>query len=303
MRSNPQRVALTSLLLALSFATPVAAVEIETAKGVVEIGKTPARVAVFDIAAIDTLSGLGVRIEGVPDNLYLKRLKPVSEQGTVIGNLFEPNLEALSALAPDLIIVGERMAGQLSSVARIAPAIDMTITGSDVIRSASERALSYGKLFNRQAEAAALVAKLDAAAHRAKLAVSGAGKALIVMTSGAKITIYGEGSRFGWIFGELGLEPAIKSEGEGNHGEAVSFELVHKVNPDWLVVIDRAAAIGSGEQSARATLDNELVRETTAWNKGQIVFLPAAELYIADGGIESTVIVLDEISKAFASKP
>ena len=57
-----------------------------------------------------------------------------------------------------------------------------------------------------------------------------------------------------------------------------------------------AAAIGSGDQGARATLDNELVAATTAWRTGQVVYLPAADFYIAAGGASATVRVLDAIT-------
>ena len=55
-------------------------------------------------------------------------------------------------------------------------------------------------------------------------------------------------------------------------------------------------AIGSGEQSARATLDNALVAETTAWQTGQVIYLPAAEFYISPGGATSLVTILDALA-------
>jgi iron complex transport system substrate-binding protein len=282
------------------FASAAGAMEIDTAKGPVEIAERPERIAVFDIAAIDTLDGLGVEIAGVPDNLYIDALRHVDDGAETVGTLFEPDLEALSALAPDLVIVGGRSSTQLDSVSRVAPTVDMTLFGDDLIAEARARVTTYGELFGKQDEAAGLLAELDGALASAREAVAGKGKALILMTSGTKVTAYGVASRFGWLHRELGLPPAVEAIEVANHGEAISFEFIREVNPDWLIVLDRAAAIGSGEQNARATLDNELVAATTAWQKDQVVYLPAADFYIAAGGVASTMRVLDAITRAFS---
>lgn len=283
-----------------AFASTATAVEIETARGVVDVAERPERIAVFDVAAIDTLNGLGVEIAGVPDNLYIDELRHLGDDTETVGTLFEPDLEALSALAPELVIVGGRSATQLEAVSRVAPAVDMTLSGDDLIAEARDRVTAYGELFGKQEKAAALLADLDGALARAREAVAGKGKALILMTSGTKVTAYGTASRFGWLHRELELPPAVDSIEVANHGEAISFEFVREANPDWLIVLDRAAAIGSGEQNARATLDNELVAATNAWRKGQIVYLPAADFYIAAGGVASTIRVVDAITRAFS---
>lgn len=284
-----------------AFASAAAAVEIETARGVVDVAERPGRVAVFDVAAIDTLNGLGVEIAGLPDNLYIDELRHLGDDAETVGTLFEPDLEALSALAPELVIVGGRSATQLDAVSRVAPAVDMTLSGDHLIAEARERVTAYGALFGKQEQAVVLMADLDGALAKAREAVAGKGKALILMTSGTKVTAYGTTSRFGWLHRELDLPPAVDTIEVANHGEAVSFEFIREVNPDWLIVLDRAAAIGSGEQNARATLDNELVTATTAWQKDQIVYLPAADFYIAAGGVASTIRVLDTIARAFSA--
>ncbi|MGQ2904820.1 MAG: siderophore ABC transporter substrate-binding protein [Neoaquamicrobium sediminum] len=296
---RPAAVAFFAAILA-GFASVAGAMEIDTAKGPVEIAQRPERIAVFDIAAIDTLDGLGVEIAGVPDNLYIDALRHIGDGTETVGTLFEPDLEALSALAPDLVIVGGRSSAQLDSVSRVAPTVDMTLFGDELIAEARARVTTYGDLFGRQDKAAGLLAELDGALASAREAVAGKGKALILMTSGTKVTAYGVASRFGWLHRELDLPPAVEAIEVANHGEAISFEFIREVNPDWLIVLDRAAAIGSGEQNAKATLDNELVAATIAWQKDQVVYLPAADFYIAAGGVASTIRVLDTITRAFS---
>ncbi|MGE0282899.1 MAG: siderophore ABC transporter substrate-binding protein [Rhizobiaceae bacterium] len=276
------------------------AAEILTAKGPVTIDKPPQKLAVFDIAAVDTIDSLGVKMAGLPESLYVPELARLKEGSEVVGDIFEPNLEALSALAPDLIVLGGRSSPQLEATQRVAPSIDMTMDGDAVLEQAKERLSAYGDLLGKQEEAKAVAAKFDASIAAARADVKDKGKTLILMTSGPKVTAYGKGSRFGWVHAALDLPPAVEDVEAATHGEAISFEFVRDANPDWLIVLDRAAAIGSDEQNAKATLDNELVAQTTAWKKGQVLYVPAPDFYIAAGGIQSTTRVLNAITKAYA---
>jgi len=292
---------LASAVLLSAICVPAGAIEIKTAIGQVTIAVPPQRVAVFDVAAIDTLDALGVAPAGVPANIFVPQLEKVAATAERVGTLFEPDLEALNALAPDLIIVGGRSSPKAASTARVAPTIDMTMMGADLLAEARDRLGVYGALFGRAAEAEALTKRLDAAVVSARAAAAGKGKALILMTNGPKITVYGPGSRFGWLHSGLGIAPAVESIGAAVHGEAASFEFVAKADPDWLIVVDRAAALGAGEQNARATLDNELVARTTAWRKGQLLYLSAADVYVAAGGVQATMRVLETVTRAFAA--
>lgn len=293
--------AIFSTLLPFTFAATAFAAEIETARGPVAIEGVPETIAVFDIAALDTLDRLGIRPAGVPDNLYLPELGHLKSSAEVAGTLFEPDLEALSALDPDLIIVGGRSSPQLDAAAQVAQAIDMTLPGADLVSEAKARISAYGTLFGKEDEAKAAAAELDAAIAEAKAAAGGKGNALILMTNGPKISAYGPGSRFSWIHSALGVEAAVEDIEAATHGEAVSFEFVRKVDPDWLIVVDRAAAIGSGDQNAKATLDNELIAGTKAWKSGQVIYLPSADVYIAAGGAQAMLRIASAITTAFSA--
>ncbi len=276
------------------------ALELETARGPVKVENTPDTVAVFDIPAVDTLTALGVPIAGTVNKLFVDYLDPVAETATVVGSLFDPDYQALSTLQPDLVIVGGRSAGTLDSVAKLAPAIDMSIDGTELLAQTRERARQYGELFDKRDKAEALISRLDTALEQARSAVAGRGKALVLMTNGPKISAFGPGSRFGWMYSELGLEPAVDQIAIASHGDAVSFEFVLQYDPDWLLVIDRTAAIGQEGDSARQTLDNELMHQTQAWQNEHIVYLDSANVYIAGGGIQAQTRILDQIGEAFS---
>jgi iron complex transport system substrate-binding protein len=295
-----------SLLLALpllalpALAAPALAepVTIETARGPVALER-PERVVVFDIAALDTMDALGIVPVGVPDTLYFPNLAPLEDQAESVGTLFEPNFETVAALEPDLIVIGGRSAAQYDALAAIAPTIDMTIGGGALTDDARARLLAYGSLFGKEAAAEELAQGYDAALADARAAVKDKGTGVVLLTNGPKISAFGPGSRFGWVHDELGLPAAATTTYEGSHGESVSFEFLQKANPDWMVVVDRAAAVGQSADSARQTLDNPLVHETTAWKEDHLVFLDPASMYIANGGIRSLTGLLRQITDAF----
>lgn len=280
--------------------TPAVAqiVTAQTARGPVEVPAAPETVAVLDIAALDTIHALGVIPAGVPDMVYVDYLAGLADSAEPVGTLFEPDLEALAALAPDLIVLGGRSSTQLDAVEPIAPTIDMTIW-EDPVAEARARIETYGAIFGLEAKATELVAALDARLGTARQAADGKGRALIVMANGPKISAYGAGSRFGWIHSALGLPEAHENLDPETHGDAISFEFIAEVNPDWLIVIDRGAAIGE-PGGADATLDNALVRGTTAAQRQQIVYLDPAPIYIAGGGYNSMTHTLDQLIAAFA---
>lgn len=292
------RIACAALLGMSLFAVPAAKAEdvrIQTAQGEVTTALNPSSVVALDLAAIDTLTAMGIALVGVPDKLYVDYLGGLNAQA--VGTLFEPDMEALANLGPDLIIAGGRSSTQVQPLSKIAPTIDMTI-GDDTIAEARANIAAYGVLFDKGDTAAAMTATLDAGLAGAKAAAAGKGKALILMTNGPKVSAYGRGSRFGWIHTALDLPEAFANLNPEVHGDAVSFEFIAETNPDWLIVVDRSVAIGEAS-SAQVTLDNPLVAGTTAAQKGQIVYLSAAPLYIAGGGFTSLGITLGELTTAF----
>jgi iron complex transport system substrate-binding protein len=114
---------------------------------------------------------------------------------------------------------------------------------------------------------------------------------------GGKMSAYGPGSRFGMIHDALGIKPAIEGLAVATHGQAISAELVLKANPDWLFVLDRDGAVGQGSGAAKRALENELIAQTAAWKKDQVVYLDPMNWYLAGGGIQSLQANLDQIRR------
>ncbi|MEM8786902.1 MAG: siderophore ABC transporter substrate-binding protein [Pseudomonadota bacterium] len=292
--------ALAAFASTLAVAPAVAeTVTIDTYIGSAEVATAPETVAVFDIAALDTLDALGLKADGVVAPLFVDYVADAAEDAAPLGSLFEPDFEAVAAMQPDLIIAGGRSSKQVPTLTELAPTIDMTIW-EDTIGQGLARLDAYGRIFGKEAEAADLAAGLNAKIDEAKAAVAGQGNALIVMTNGPKVSAYGAGGRFGWLHTALDLPEAVADVEQATHGEAISFEFIRDADPDIMIVIDRMAAIGQEGDAAAATLDNALVHETAAWKNGRVIYLDSAPIYIAGGGVQSLNLTLDSVIAAFA---
>lgn len=276
-----------------------AEITVTHAQGETVVPVSPSRVITFDYASLSTLDALGVDIIGLPQSNIPDSLSAYgSADYTNAGTLFEPDFEAVNALEPDLIIVAGRSSEQLPALSEIAPTIDLSNDWADFTGSIVANAEILGEIFDRQAEVAQLVAEVDEATARFDGAAEEIGSVLFLMTTGGSANAYGPGSRFGWIYDDLGLLPAIEDVEAATHGEAISWELVLETNPDWLFVIDRDAAVGEEAASAQEILDNELVRQTTAWTQDQVVYLDAETWYIINGGIVPLLDMIAEVDSA-----
>ena len=281
---------------------PAGSIKVQTAHGEAVVPQNPERVAVYDLGAVDTLSKLGVKIGASVDAQNLAYLDAPLKDAVKAGTLFEPNYEALNAYNPQLIVIGSRMAKDKVSdeLAKLAPTIDMTAQTDNMKESAKARIDAYGRIFGKQAEADALKAEIDKTFADAKAAAQGKGKGLVILVNAGKLSAFGPDSRLGgWIHRDIGVPAADEAIKEGSHGQPVSFEYIKEKNPDWLFVLDRSAAIGEEGQAAREVLNNPLVAQSTAWKKGQVVYLPP-ETYLAAGGAQELLNAGNLLKDAFS---
>ena len=281
---------------------PAGSVKVQTAHGEAVVPQNPERVAVYDLGAVDTLSKLGVKIGASVDAQRLAYLDAPLKDAVKAGTLFEPNYEALNAYNPQLIVIGSRMAKDKVSdeLAKLAPTIDMTAQTDNMKESAKARIDAYGRIFGKQAEADALKAEIDKTFADAKAAAQGKGKGLVILVNAGKLSAFGPDSRLGgWIHRDIGVPAVDEAIKEGSHGQPVSFEYIKEKNPDWLFVLDRSAAIGEEGQAAREVLNNPLVAQSTAWKKGQVVYLPP-ETYLAAGGAQELLNAGNLLKDAFS---
>jgi iron complex transport system substrate-binding protein len=129
---------------------------------------------------------------------------------------------------------------------------------------------------------------------------------MILVTNAGKVGVYGPSSRTGWLHTEIGFKPVAPDiDDRFDRGDVVSFEYLAEVNPEWLFVIDRDAGIGRATDPGKAAaqvLDNELIHQTNAWKKKQIVYLDPQAAYIVSSGYTALTTLLDQVYEAVSEK-
>ncbi|WJH27354.1 siderophore ABC transporter substrate-binding protein [Paenibacillus sp. CC-CFT742] len=267
--------------------------------GETKVKKNPQNVVVFDYGVLDTLDQLGVEVAGVPQESvppYLEKYKDAKY--TNVGSLKEADFEKVNAMSPDLIIISGRLADSYEELSKIAPTIHMAVDNEDYMNSLTENVKTLGEIFGKEAETEQALTTIEASAQALKDKVTAAGKnALIVLTNEGKLSAYGAGSRFGVIHDVFGFKPADANIEVSTHGQSVSFEYVMETNPDYLFVVDRSAVVaGSGEAApAKQVIENDLVKNTTAYKEGHIVYLDPNYWYLSGGGLESIQEMIKEV--------
>lgn len=298
---RPLHVMLAAALLCVSTAgLAQSTIRIKHAAGETTVPVNPKKVVVFDLATLDTMKVLGEKPVAVPEVKYPAGLAEYAAKSyPKVGSLFEPNYEAVFGAAPDLIIIAGRSAPKYAELAKIAPTIDLTVDPKNLIQSVKNNTQILGEIFNKKAQATAAISQLDTSIKALHDKAQKAGTGLFILTVGNKMSAYGPGSRFGVIHDAFGIKPAVTNLTTTNHGQSISFEYIHKTDPQWLFVIDRDTAIGNAERSAQQALDNELIKKTTAYKKNQIVYLDSSNWYLlGSAGLTALNQNIAQISKA-----
>lgn len=280
-------------------------ITVEHAQGSTELQTNPEKIVVLDLAVLDNVDTLGagdsivgLTKSGVPESLSTYA---DNEDIADVGTMQEPDMEKIAEIDPDVILIGGRSAAKYAELAEIAPTVDLTVASTDYLESFTTNVETLAAILGKESEAQDALADVDAAIADAKTAVTGKGTGLIVLVSGGKLSAFGLGSRFGMVHDVLGLEPASTDLSTDRHGQPISHEFIAQTNPDWLLVIDRDAAIGQPGQSAQEVLTNPLVDQTTAATNDQIIYLDGALWYVQGSGLTAIPEMLKPITEQMGS--
>ncbi|MFT3758915.1 siderophore ABC transporter substrate-binding protein [Thauera sp.] len=278
-----------------ALAAQPATVVLTHAKGTAEVPTAPRRVVVYDLGALDALQALGVPVAGGPKAQMPGYLADYASRYAVAGSLFEPDYEALSSIKPDLIIVGGRSSASLETLSRIAPTLDMSIDGKQMLGDIKRNVSMLAGLFGRQAEGKALTERIDREVADLRRLAGQAEPGLLLMAINEKIIPQVPGSRFGFLFDVLGAKSAVGSEDLPPQGTAYTFDDLVKLNPQWIYVIDRNTATGQAAGGgdiipSQKVFDNAQIKGTAAGQKGQVVFLDPKGWYLMGGAGPSALL-------------
>jgi iron complex transport system substrate-binding protein len=293
----------------LAVAAPLAAAPIEVVhrQGTTTLEVPPARTVVFDLAVLDHMDALGVDAVGVPDARFPAHLARYGGEAVAkVGTLFEPDLDAVRALAPDLIIVGGRSARQREALSAIAPTIDLGTDPAAFFDSVTGNLATLGRIHGREARAAELADRLRARREAIAHALDGQ-DGLVLFTVRGNAMAHAPGARFGIFHDLLGLA-AVLPEEAGDTGprpaagtpeaaaareaQARTLAAGLAADPDWLLVLDRGLATGdTPEPTDLAALP--AIAASRAFGEGRVFHLDPAAWYITGGGYGVVMATFD----------
>lgn len=286
-------------------------VTIEDNHGSVEVPVNPERVVALDNHVFETLSAWDVPLVAAPKGIMGDGLWPeYTEDDAVldVGTHREPNLESIVAAEPDLIIGGYRFSDSYDDIKAQNP--DAVVVelhpreGEEQSDELVRQVEALGQIFDRQDEAAQIVADYDQAVADAAAAYDGESTVVGLITSGGEISYSAPvtGRSIGTLFPTLGLQPAIEQAAEDtSHGDDISVEAIAAANPDWIVVLDRdGAGVGEGEYRPAAELigGSEALAGVTAVAQDQVIYLDP-DFYLTED-IQAYTALYEQVAQAFA---
>lgn len=288
-------------------------VTVEDNNGTHEVPAPPTSVVATDNRLFETLHSWGVTLAAAPRQLIPSTIAYRDDESIVdLGSHREPDLEAVVAAEPDLIINGQRFTQHQAKLAELAP--DAVILNLDPredqpLDAELKRAVEQlGKIFGKEPEATKLADDLDAAVERAKKAYPAGAKVMALNSSGGELGYIapGAGRVLGPIFPLLGLTPALEIEGasDDHEGDDVSVEAIAQANPDWILVMDRDAAVAADEAgfqpADQVIAGSAALQGVTAVQQGNIVYMPA-DTYTNEG-IQTYTEFLTALAEAMEKK-
>lgn len=282
-------------------------VEVEDNFGTQEVPSPADSVVATDNRTFETLCDWDIDLAAAPKPLIPETIECWQGEDTIdIGNHREPDLEALAGAQPDLVVNGQRFADHRSDIEELVPEAAFVEfeprEGEDFFDELQRQTTGMGTVFGHEGDAEQLNAALDDASQRVSETYQEGDTVMAVNVSGGEIGYIapGLGRTFGPLFDEFGFTPALEIEGssDDHQGDDVSVEAIAEADPDWIIVLDRDAAVEEDSSPAEEIISgSEALQNTTAVKEGQVYYAPA-DTYTNES-IQTYTEIFDGLANAF----
>ncbi|MEU4641910.1 iron-siderophore ABC transporter substrate-binding protein [Micromonospora sp. NPDC023814] len=274
--------------------------EITHAMGTTKVPADPKRVVVLDTDKIDTALSLGVTPVGAatageakswPTYFGEEKLAGIKE----VGVLTEPDLEAINALKPDLILGSKfRQEKFYDELAAIAP----TVFTEKVGITWKENFLLDGKALGKEQQAKDLLTAYETRAKEfgAKLGDAADRKVSIVRFMPTEIRVYGPDSFSGIVIGDTGLgrpERQLLTGKEDRRMDRVSPERIGEVDGDVIFV----TAYGEKAAAEQAKVTGGTLWKALPAVKAGKAHVVSDQIWMTGIGVGAASRILDDLAK------
>lgn len=293
-------------------ASDATTVTVEDNTGTKEVPSPPKRVVALDNRSFEILDAWGVKPVAAARTLVPVTIPGIGDNDSIvdIGNHREPNLEAIVAAEPDVVVSGQRFRTFDAEIEKLVPdAVVLDFEpreGETLDAELIRQTKALGEVFGKQEEARKLVDDFNAAIERAKAAYDPGQTVMGLNVSGGEIGYVapGVGRVWGPVFDMLGLKPALEVENASDDhvGDDISVEAIAQANPDWIVVLDRDAGTRTDEGSpaAEAVIADSAPLQNVTAVKSNHLYIAPGDTYTNESIITYTEI-LNELAEKFAA--
>jgi iron complex transport system substrate-binding protein len=281
--------------------------KVKTVNGDVEVPNAPKRVVVLDTAELDSAISLGVKPVGATradvESGFLDYLPKDKVEGIKdVGTIAAPNLEAVAALKPDLILTSKVRDGQrYAQLKAIAPTVMTETTGYPWKENFATHADALGKIPEAKKVAA------DYGTHAKKVSEALAGNPgtknittnVVRFIEGADTRVYGCESYVASVLKDAGLAPTefVKDAKDGLMVE-VSPEQINKADANAIFY----TSYGSKEKSREGQITGGALWKNMSAVKNGKAFRVDDQLWIQGIGYTAADKILDQLQNDLTKK-
>jgi iron complex transport system substrate-binding protein len=265
---------------------------VKHAMGVAEVPADPERVVVLDTGELDDALALGVKPVGAVrvdvSQGFLGYLGDQTKGIKEVGTITEPNLEAIAALQPDLILSStvrhEAIYDQLEAIAPTVLAPDLGDTWKQNFRL-------YADALNKKQKAEQMIADYEQRAAQIGRGVPADTTVGIVRFLPGEIRLYSDRSFHGTILEDMNAQVPAPARGEDTYLE-LSPEQVTKADSDQIYVSTYGPV---GDTDQRLVTGAQLWKTIDAVKKGNVH--PLDDDLLTGIGIQAANRTLDQFEK------
>lgn len=280
-----------SLILQLSsFNTKAYAAVIEHDLGSLTLQQVPSRIVVLAFSFADALAIAGVSPVGIADDGDINKLiAPIRERIKTwqsVGSRYQPSLEAIAALKPDLIIAdSSRHQSIYNDLTHIAPTLMLKSQGV-TYRENLQSVLKIARAVNKMEKVTLRLQQHQRLMEKLRKSFNSKATFQFAVISEKGMWLHSPESYAGSVIAELGLKSPIKFTTHKAYIET-GFEQLLKINPDWLYV---------GKYTSRTILDkwqkSPLWKMLTVSKPKRLITVPVNTWSLASGVLAAEQIAL-----------
>ncbi len=258
------------------------------------VPENPQRVVVLDTGELDNALALGATIVGAPTIDALQYQEYLSDQLdgiTDIGAISTPNLEAILALSPDLILGSkQRYEAVYEQLSAIAP----TVFTESLRVPWQTNFVLHAEALGETDEAEALLATYESRIAEVQSAL---GDALdtttisVIRFRPGQVRLYLKNSYIGYILQDVGL-PRPASQDVDEFSAEISLEEVQMVDADYILITGYAQ-----DDSDQDTFLNSLLWQNLSAVENNRALDVDDDTWIAGLGVQSALRVLDDLGR------